>query len=112
MPLPEGLPSRTLEVVWDHDLNAYIETHLGRPWSIQQNGFLGQETFHTYEVWPNPGDTAVVEQWLASPPAQCPGRLNQPGFGELVDIVNDNLFNELCNRGLLPEGDLFIHVWW
>lgn len=110
--LPSDLKAKQWEVVWDHDLNAFIEQHLGRPWSLQQNGEYGQETIHHFEVFPRPEVSTVVEAWLASPPAGCPGRLNQPGYAESVEIGTDQILCELCNRGLLPEGDLTVHVWW
>jgi hypothetical protein len=110
--LPPGLPYKHVELVWSHDLDAYIEQHLGRPWSLQQNGMFGQETLVSYEVWPNPEVRTVVEAWLGSAPAKFPGRLNQPGFAEDVEISTDELLQELCNRDLLPEGDLIVHVWW
>lgn len=113
MDLPEDLPYKTINLVWDSDLDNFIEKHLGRKWSLQQNGDMyGQDTITSFEVFPDPDATTQVEEWLSSPPAGCPGRLNQPGFAESVDIYTETILNELCNRGLLPEGDLDVHIWW
>lgn len=106
------VPFKEVQLIWDSDLDDYIEAQLGRPWSLQQNGMYGQEQIVSYEVFPNPEVTAVVEEWLASPPAGAPGRLNQPGFAESVDISTDEILQELCNRDLFPEGDITVHVWW
>lgn len=106
------LKKRNIELVWYQDLDKFIELHLGRPWNLQQNGMFGQDTIHPFEVYPDPEATGVVQEWLDSPPAQCPGRLNQPGFAEDVEIGTGTILCELCNRGLLPEGNLNVHVWW
>lgn len=103
---------KTVNLVDMQTVDAFIETHLGRPWSLGQNGFFGQEELVQFEVWPDPDATAVVEEWLASPPARCPGRLNQPGYAESVNICTDEILDELCNRGLLPEENLWVYVWW
>jgi hypothetical protein len=110
--LPAELQARTVELIDMRNLDAYIEKHLGRAWSLQQNDYLGNETLTSYEVWPDPEATAVVEAWLASPPVGGVGRVDQPGYGESVKIYTCEILNELCNRGLLPEGDLTVHVWW
>jgi hypothetical protein len=123
--LPPELNAKTVELVWSHHLDAFIEQHLGRVWSTQQNDYYGQETLVSFEVYPDPDDTAVVQAWIDSPPAMFPGRLdqNEPAgehwgaapdatLGESVDIYTGQILNELCNRGLLPEGDLMVHVWW
>lgn len=122
--LPEELKAKTVQIIWDHDLDAYIEAKLGRKWSLQQNGEDGQETLTYFEVFPDPEATAKVQAWLDSPEVPCPGRVNgmnwetgiftpeQPGFAEWVYISTTDILNELCNRGLLPEGDYTVHVWW
>lgn len=99
------LKSKTIDLVWMKDLDAYIEEHLGRPWSVQ-GGEYGQDTIRTFEVEADPESTAKVQQWLASPepPHQDWGR------GEV--LYTEDLLSELCNRGLLPEGDLHVHMWW
>lgn len=102
----------TTPTVWCRHLDRFIERHLGRPWSCQQNGMFAQGTRHTFEVRPSATATAAVDRWLASEPAGCPGRLHQPGFAEEVDIHTATILSELCNRGLLDEGELRIHVWW
>lgn len=108
-----GLSYKTVQLIWSHDLNNYIEEKLSRPWSLGQNDSdCGQDSLLFFEVWPDPEATAIVQAWLDSPPAQCPGRLNQPGFGESVDIYTEDILKELCNRELLYEGDLNVHVWW
>lgn len=104
--------SKTVELIWDSDLDDYIEEQLGRPWSLQQNAMFGQAEIHPFEVFPDPEVTAKVEEWLASPPAGAPGRLHQPGYAESVDIYTCEILNELCNRGLFPQGDITVHVWW
>lgn len=109
---PPELQVKMVGIVKDRDLDAFIEQCLGRPWCLQQNGFFPNESLQYLEVGPNPEATAKVEEWLASPPAQCPGRVNQPGFAEDVEIYTETILSELCNRGLLPEGDLTVHVWW
>lgn len=106
------LKTRTIDLVWYQDLNEFIELHLGRPWNLAQNGEFGQDTIHSFEVYPDPLVTAKVQEWLDSPRCQCPGRLHQAGFAEDVDIYTTEILGELCNRGLLPEGELNVHVWW
>lgn len=106
------VPFKEAQLVWMKDLDNYIEQCLGRPWSLGQNGVYGQEELASFEVWPNPEATAIVEEWLSSPAAKCPGRLEQPGYGEDVDIITEDILQELCNRGLFPEGDVTVHVWW
>jgi len=106
------VPFKEVQLIWCAQLDKYIEEQLGRPWSLQQNGMYGQEQLVCFEVWANPDATAKVEEWLASPPADCPGRLNQPGYAESVQIGTYDILNELCNRGLFPEGDINVHVWW
>lgn len=101
-----------VKLIWSSILDVYIEHNLGRPWSLGQNGEYGQEELATFEVYPNPEATAVVEAWLASEPAKCPGRLGQPDYGESVNIVTEEILQELCNRDLFPEGDIMVHVWW
>ncbi len=111
--LPDDLPYKTIDLIWSHDLDSYIEKHLGRPWSLGQNGDgYGQETITTFEVYRDSAATIEVEEWLSSPPANCPGRVNQPGFAESVEIYTETILNELCNRGLLPEGGINVHSWW
>lgn len=125
MTLPADLKPRTVDLVWSANLDAYIRQHLGRDWSLQQNSHFGQETLVPFEVYPDPEDTEAVQAWIDSPPAMFPGRLDQnepagehwgaaPGatLGESVDIYTGQILNELCNRGLLPAGDLMVHVWW
>lgn len=112
MPVDNPLPTHTWEIVTMQDLDAFIEQHLGRPWRLQQQSFLGQDTVHWVEAYKNPEATAKVAAWLASPPAKAPGRLDQPGFGEDIEILTEDLLAELCNRDLLPEGDIRIYVSW
>lgn len=106
------MPFQAINLVDVRAVDSFIETHLGRPWDLQQNGFYGQEMLVQFDPWPDPDAAAVVAEWLASPPAQCPGRLDQPGFAESVSISTDEILNELCNRGLLPEEKLWVWVWW
>lgn len=109
---PEGL-SEIWEVVPDKKLDELIKATFGREWSLQQNGEPDHNGSMTYfEVCLDPEVTATVEEWLASPPAGCPGRLHQPGFAESVDIYTSELLAELCNRGILPEGDMKVFVSW
>jgi hypothetical protein len=105
---------KAVNLVHDMVLDAYIEEHLGRPWSMQQNGMISQDMLTQWEVWPDRGHGIPerVAAWLASPPANCPGRLDQPGYAESVEIYTDDILKELCHRGLLPEGDMYVHVWW
>lgn len=112
--LPAELNPKTVTTVWSHDLDQYIEKHFGRPWSLGQNDpeGAGQDTLTAFEVYPDPESTMPVQAWLDSPPAKIPGRLNQEGVAESVDIYTADILNELCNRGLLPEGDLTVHIWW
>lgn len=96
-----------ISLIWDHDLDAFIGHHLGRPWSLQQEGDMyGQNTLRTFEVFPDPEATAQVEQWLASPVP----KYNLWTRDE--EISTETLLSELCNRGLLPEGRLYVHIWW
>lgn len=106
------MPFKVVNLVDQRAVDSFIETHLERPWSLQQNGFFGQETLVQFDPWPEPEATAIVEEWLASPEVPCPGRLNQEGFGESVHISTDEILNELCNRELLPEEKLWVWVWW
>lgn len=124
MDLPAELNPKTVVTVWDSDLDKYIEAKLGRAWSLQQNGEYSQDTVTQFEVFPDPEATAKVQAWLDSPVVPCPGRVDgmdwktgiftpeQPGFAESVYIGTSDILNELCNRGLLPEGDLTVNVWW
>lgn len=93
-------------------LDKYIEKCLGRPWSLQQNEMAGQNELVSFEVWPDPDAAGPVQDWLESPPAGCPGRLEQPGYGEDIEIYTGQILNELCNRSLLPEGDYTVKAWW
>lgn len=96
-----------ISLIWNSDLDKYIEHHLGRPWKLQQeNGCYGQETLRVLEVFPDPDATAKVEEWLASP---------VPAYGIWTreeEMDTETLLSELCNRGLLAEGDLYVHIWW
>lgn len=113
MDVPEGLTLRTIEYVTMQDLDAYIEKHLGRPWRLQQNGdMFSNGTMAYYEIYPDPEATAKVQAWLDSPLVQGVGRTHQPGFGESVEIYTNDILNELCNRGLFPEGDLTVEIEW
>lgn len=129
MSLPAELKPQIWEVVWSHDLDDYIETHLGRPWSLQQNGEHGQDTVQVYEVGPYAdflpeeaqAKKARVEAWLASPQVAFAGRLGQKGTASWmpdnrplaeVEVYTDDILCELCERGLLPPGNLRVQVWW
>lgn len=120
---PESLHSETWEIVRDSVLDAFIESTFGRPWTLQQNGeYLSNDSITYFEVYPDPDATAKVEEWLASRPASFPGRIDQKGdctwndsgnsLGEDVDIYTHDILSELCNRGLLPEGDMTVYVSW
>lgn len=100
------LKSKKIDLVFVDDLDAYIEEHLGRPWRTQQEFMDGQDTLRTLEVFPDPDATAKVEEWLASPvPAWKLWSREEVLHTEI-------LLSELCNRGLLPEGNLYVHIWW
>lgn len=101
------------------------------------NGSLGY-----LEASKDPDATAKVDAWLASPPVrdQFEGRLpavvhRNDGYGESVEIYTEDLIAEdtplaaqlvgdvrgqvvavvlaeLCNRDLIPEGDMTVHMWW
>lgn len=112
MDYPEGLAVRTVQLIDDQSLDQYIERMLGRPWRLQQNGMDGQDTLTYFEVFPDPEATARVAKWLTSPPARISGRVGQGAVGESVNISTADILNELCNRRLLPEGDMTVHVRW
>lgn len=92
--------------VYVADLDAYIELLLLRPWSTQQDLMAGQDTLHTFDVFPDPDATAKVAEWLASPVPPY----NTWGRDEIIST--EELLSELCNRGLLDEGKIHVHVWW
>lgn len=102
----EALKSKQVNLVWNDDLDKYIEQHLGRKWCLQQDLMADQDTLHVFEVGTDPDATAKVEEWLASPMP----KYTLYGHGEVIDT--DTILSELCNRGLLPEGDLHVHIWW
>jgi hypothetical protein len=116
--IPEDLKAKTEQLIWNSDLDAFIEKHYGRPWSMQQNGMFGQMELVPFEVGFEPDNkysiesVARVQAWLESPIPEIPGRLDQPGVAESVDIYTDDILRDLCRRGLLPEGEYTIHVWW
>lgn len=112
------LPHKVEKLVWDKDVDRFIEEKLGRTWCLQQNGEYGQETRTVYEVFVHDIEEYQQEArdrvaaWLASPPCKCPGRQGQPDYGESVPIYTTDILAVLCEQGHLPEGDLVIHVWW
>lgn len=127
MTLPADLNAKTIELVPMQAMDDYIEKHLGRPWKLQQNEMLSNDTLRYYFVKPNYRITPVVQAWLDSPPCVLPGRMNQgdpvtPGMwpgapanatvGETAQIDTSQILDELCNRELLTEGVLYVHVWW
>lgn len=99
------LMSKNIELVDMHDLDAFIEQHLGRPWRVQ-GGEHSQDTLLTLEVVSDSESTAKVEEWLMSPEPQY------HGWGRNETLYTEDLLSELCNRGLLPEGNLYVHIWW
>lgn len=100
------LKSKTVDLVFVSDLDSYIEKHLGRPWRTQQDRLDGQDTLRVLEVAPDSGATAKVEEWLASP-------VPEYSLWSRDEVLNtEDLLSELCNRGLLPEGSLYVHIWW
>lgn len=102
-----NLKSTEVSLVYVADLDSFIEQHFGRPWKTQQDLMAGQDTLHVYEVFPDRGATAKVERWLASPTPE------RDEWGRDEIIGTEELLNELCNRGLLEEGQkLHVHVWW
>ena len=82
--------------------------------------------FGFFEVAKDPEATAAVQAWLDSPRVEFVGRRHGSQEGtatwnkkdpsrplvEQVPIYTHQILNELCNRDLLPEGDLMVHVWW
>lgn len=100
-----ALKSKQVSLVWYQDLDKFIELYLGRPWNTQQDYMAGQDTLRIIEVGPDPAATEQVELWLASPEAQ----FGIHGRDEVIST--DILLAELCNRGLLDEGELYVH-WW
>lgn len=104
--MEDTLKSMKIDLVYVGDLDSYIEKHLGRPWRTQQENLDAQNTIRHFEVYPDEESTAKVEEWLVSPvpPHQLWSR------DEVIDT--ETLLSELCNRGLLPRGYLYVHIWW
>lgn len=100
---PNVLNPQIWEVVSDISVDKLIEQEYGRPWSLQQHDEIANNSFVFYEVFPDPNAGVKVEAWLLTPPAQFPGR---------ESISTHDLLAELCNRGILPEGDMRVYVWW
>ncbi len=109
---PDVLCSRVEETVEAARIDELIEATFGRPWSCQQNGEYGNDSITWFECYKDPEATEAVQAWLDSPPAKGPGRLHQEGYAESYEIYTYVLLSELCNRGILPEGDMRVHVWW
>lgn len=124
--LPAELHARTVELVQNQDLDAYIEAQLGRKWCLQQNGFIGQDTLSTFDVAHDEEATELVQRWLDSPQTASPGRfpdgpdsVGEPEsyregltMNETVEIDTETILCELCNRGLLPQGSITVSVSW
>lgn len=109
---PESLKPETWEVVNDSSVDALIESVFGRKWSVQQNEYFSNGETVGYDVYPDPAATALVDEWVASPKVKGYGRVDHPGYGESVEIGTTTILSELCNRGILPEGDMRIYVSW
>jgi hypothetical protein len=117
---PDSLRSEEWEIVRRQAIDDLIEATFGRPWSMGQNDSFHNDSVTWFEVGPDPEATAKVQEWLASQPSSIPGRLNQPGnsyrtgmsIAETVEIYTDTLLSELCNKGILPEGDMQVYVSW
>lgn len=118
---PAALKSRIEEIVDHSNLDKFIEETFGREWSLGQNDQSPNDSISYFEVYKDPEATAKVQEWLDSPPASIPGRLNQPGecgwkpghtIAETVDIGTWTILCEMCNRGILPEGDMTVYVSW
>jgi hypothetical protein len=100
------LSSKTIDLVYGEDLDSYIQESLGRPWKVQQDLMANQNSLVVLEVIPDPEATAKVREWLASPAPRY------DGWGRDEVIGTEALLSELCNRGLLSEGEMYVHVWW
>lgn len=107
------LPYKTVNLVSDSDLDTYIEKHLGKPWSCQQNDFCSNDSLITFDVggWVyDEEEKAKVAAWINTPTPTDKyhgvGRFNDEG------VSTDSLLSELLERGLLPEGELHVHVSW
>lgn len=117
MTLPEDLKCKTIQLVDCSDLDSFIEKHLGKKWSSLHNEdecFNGSyTTFPVGEYWNEPGqptEAEKVQEWLTRP---SPERYHRIGdYNDEGKISTLMLLNELWRRGILPEGDLSVHMWW
>lgn len=110
---PSIFTSKTYIDVWDGDLSNFVAEYYGRPWSMQQGMELSNESYVTVDVSHEGPDyhtleeaEAKLEAWKSSP------------VEDEIDFVRENyipieiILWDLCRRGIAPEGEYLIRVWW
>lgn len=113
MTLPEDLKSETIQLVDCHDLDEFIEKHLGKKWSTlrnDENRHNGSYTTYCIGEWYDDDESEQVQKWLERPSLEDQWHIGDyEKEGEISTLM---LLNELWRRGILPEETIHVHLWW
>lgn len=105
------LPYKTLDIVDADDLDAYILSCTGKEWCTQQNDFYSNDSLISFDVGGNIFDEESktdVAAWLKKVPEEH----HSAGRYEDEQMTTGLILDYLHSLGYLPEGELYVHVWW
>lgn len=114
MTTPSIFKSKTYIDVWDGDLSRFVSEFYSRPWNMQQGMELSNESYVTVDVSHEGPDYHTLEE--AEQKLQA--WLGTPVGADEVDFMRDKCIPieivlwDLCRRGIAPEGEYLIRVWW
>lgn len=117
MTIPSIFKSKTLIDVWDGDLSKFVSEYYGRPWSMRYME-LSNESYVEVDVSHEGPDYRTLEEaeqklqeWLAlSPPAEGDWKAAMEFDDKALPV--EIVLWDLCRRGIAPEGEYLIRVWW
>ena len=115
----EIFKTKTYIEVWESDLSKFVSEFYGLPWRLQQQGdAMGQNTYLKIDVssegtdWESPEECEQkLQEWRALPKPE--------GWEEVMNFERDHqalsvdvVLWDLCRKGIIPEGEYLITVWW
>lgn len=123
------LKTSTRQIIDIRDFDNLVEETYGRPYSLQQQNFMGQETYYDFEVpesWDGwdfdgfEGYPVPFKEWCEADPEIDPktGRPWSPSYEKRLHWEREfypdfeELMHDLNLRGELDPGKYSIHVWW
>lgn len=117
---PSIFKSKTYIDVEEIELSKFVSEYYGRPWRLQQQGdCLAQNSYQLITVshegteWDEPEDCEqMLNSWLALPIPAPDDWSAVMDFERETFLQVDVVLWDLCRRGIAPEGEYLIRVWW